>query len=257
MGSKRKKPVFVIAYDFDGTLAGGNMQEYDFIPALNMKPSVFWTQSTALAKQQRADPILAYMQLMLKKANTFGIQVKKDSFREFGRKVELFEGVEDWFARINAYAKIQNVDVQHFIISSGLREMIEGTKIAKQFKKIYASGFMYDVNGVADWPALAVNYTTKTQYLFRINKGSLDEDDNSLINRYVPDEERSVPFNRMLFIGDGETDVPCMRLIKAQGGMLLRFIRQVKEVRNRKHSSWFQMAAQLWRLLLIIRRILL
>lgn len=216
--SRQKRPIIAIAYDFDGTLAPNNMQEYDFIPALNMKPKAFWKEATALAKDNNADPILAYMQLMLKKAVAADVKVKKESFQDFGSNVVLFDGVESWFSRINAFAKAMGIEVQHFIISSGLREMIEGTKISKEFKKIYASGFMYDVNGVANWPALAINYTTKTQYLFRINKGSLDEDDNTLINKYVDDAERPIPFSQMIFIGDGETDVPCMRLVKSKGG---------------------------------------
>ena len=214
----RKKPILAIAYDFDGTLAAGNMQEYDFIPDLGIAPAKFWAESTALAKAQDADAILAYMQLMLDKAKAKKVPVKKDSFKKFGSKITFFPGVENWFDNINAYGKEKGIVVQHFIISSGLREMIEGTKIAKKFERIYASGFMYDEHDVAYWPALAVNYTTKTQYLFRINKNSLDVCDNGLINKYVPESERPVPFSNMVFIGDGETDVPCMRMVKDKGG---------------------------------------
>lgn len=214
----RKHQPFVLAYDFDGTLAPGNMQEYDFVPALNMKPAEFWAEAKKLAQQQQADEILAYMQLMIDKARSAHIAVHKKDFSDFGSGIDFFPGVEEWFSRINAYGKARDVAVQHFIISSGLREMVEGTRIAKEFKRIYASGFMYDHNGVANWPALAVNYTTKTQYLFRINKGSLDVHDNSQINKYVRPEDRAVPFRNMVFIGDGETDIPCMRLVKQQGG---------------------------------------
>lgn len=215
----RKIPIpFAIAYDFDGTLASGNMQEYNFIPALDMTPKDFWQEVSKLAAEQHADPILVYMHLMLKKALAANVPVKKQNFNDFGGKIVLFDGVLDWFTRMDNYAKTKGVKLEHYIISSGLREMIDGTEIAKKFKKIYASGFMYDHNGVANWPALAVNYTTKTQYLFRINKGCLDEEDNSRINQYKPDEERPMPFSHMVFIGDGETDVPCMRLVKSQGG---------------------------------------
>lgn len=214
----KKHIPFVIAYDFDGTLAPGNMQEYDFVPALKMKPADFWAEAKTLAHEQQADGILAYMQLMIHKAAVARIPVRKQDFLDYGATISFFSGVETWFNRINAYGKSRGVAVQHFIISSGLREMVEGTRIAKEFERIYASGFMYDQNGVAHWPALAVNYTTKTQYLFRINKGGLDVDDNSRINKYVPHEERAVPFSHMVFIGDGETDIPCMRLVKDQGG---------------------------------------
>lgn len=207
-----------ISYDFDGTLAPGNMQEYDFIPALNMRSRQFWTSVDDLAKKHEMDQILAYMHTMLEEARKAKVAVRKVDFKTFGANIVMFPGVQDWFRRINAYAKGKGVRLDHFIISSGIREMVEGTPIYKEFKRVYASGFMFDHNGVACWPALAVNYTTKTQYLFRINKGSLDVHDNSVINKYVPKEQRPVPFEHMVFVGDGETDIPCMRLVKDQGG---------------------------------------
>ena len=215
--SRKLTPV-AIAYDFDGTLAPGNMQEYDFIPALNMKSKEFWGEVKKLAIDQAADEILAYMWLMLSKAQAAHLPVRKSDFKAFGSSIDLFPGVSEWFDRINAYGKARGCKVEHFIISSGLREMIEGTSISKKFKKIYGSGFMFDHNGVAHWPAVAMNYTTKTQYIFRINKGSLDVHDNSVINKFVPKADRPIPFENMLFIGDGETDIPCMRLVKDQGG---------------------------------------
>jgi phosphoserine phosphatase len=214
---KRLIPM-AIAYDFDGTLAPGNMQEYNFIPALNMLSKAFWTSVNDTAKQHEMDHILAYMWAMLREADKAGIRVHRMDFKEFGKNITLFPGVSGWFKRINAYAKSKGIRLEHFIISSGIREMVEGTSIYKEFKKVYASGFMFDHNGVACWPALAVNYTTKTQYLFRINKGSLDVHDNSVINKFVPTVQRPVPFEQMVFIGDGETDIPCMRLVKDQGG---------------------------------------
>ncbi|MBI5920762.1 MAG: haloacid dehalogenase-like hydrolase [Betaproteobacteria bacterium] len=207
-----------ISYDFDGTLAPGNMQEYDFIPALNMRSKQFWMAVDDLAKKHEMDQILAYMRTMLEEARKAEVAVRKTDFKNFGAHIGLFPGVTDWFKRTNAYAKSKGVRLEHFIISSGIREIVEGTPIYKEFKKVYASGFMFDHNGVACWPALAVNYTTKTQYLFRINKGSLDVHDNSVINKYVPKEQRPVPFENMIFVGDGETDIPCMRLVKDQGG---------------------------------------
>lgn len=207
-----------IAYDFDGTLAPGNMQEYDFIPALNMMSTEFWKSVNTIAEQHEMDPILAYMWAMLRQADKSDIRVHKSDFKTFGKNITLFPGVADWFKRLNAYARSKGVRLEHFIISSGIREMVEGTPIYKEFKKVYASGFMFDHNGVACWPALAVNYTTKTQYLFRINKGSLGVHDNSVINKFVPKDQRPVPFENMVFIGDGETDIPCMRLVKDQGG---------------------------------------
>lgn len=215
----KSKPRIALMYDFDGTLSPGNMQEYDFIPELKIKPAQFWGEAKRWAKEQEADGILAYMCLMLKKATASDeVKITRKAIQGYGKSIELFPGVRDWFKRINSYAKNQGVKVEHFIISSGLREMIEGSPVASQFKKIFASSFIYDQNDVAKWPGMAVNYTTKTQFIFRINKGVLDVWDNSRINEYMAMEERPIPFTRMVYLGDGETDVPCMKLVKAQGG---------------------------------------
>lgn len=214
----RKHIPLAIAYDFDGTLSPGNMQNYDFIPALGMKPHTFWSEVKRLAKGQQGDEILIYMGQMLRKADAEDVRVTREAIEKFGSTVSLFDGVQEWFPRINEYARKHEVRVEHFIISSGLREMIAGSPISKYFKAIFASGYWYDQNDVARFPAMAVNYTTKTQYLFRINKGNLDVWDHSRINQYVAPNDRPVPFTNMIFIGDGETDIPCFRLVKDQGG---------------------------------------
>ena len=217
--SKRKSLSLAICYDFDGTLSPGNMQEHSYFPEIDTTPKEFWEQAKARAKEHDADEILAYMRLMIEKATVdTKVKVTHDSFSEYGNKLSFFDGVPEWFARINNYGKEQGAKIEHYIISSGIKDMIEGTAIAKHFKKIYASAFMYDQHGVAYWPAQAVNYTTKTQFLFRINKGQLDAWDNSQINAFVPKTKRHIPFTRMIYIGDGSTDVPCMKLVKAQGG---------------------------------------
>ena len=215
---RRKLIPLAIAYDFDGTLAPGNIQEYDFIPAIHMTRAAFWDEVKNLSKRHEADNILVYMGLMLEKARAAHIPVRKKDFEDFGNQVGFFDGVTDWFKRINQYGRESGVRVEHYVISSGIREMIAGTKIEKEFKAIFASSFWYDHNGVAHWPALALNYTTKTQYLFRINKGSLHVYDHSKINNFVPKSQRPIPFENMIFIGDGETDIPCFRLVKDQGG---------------------------------------
>jgi len=219
MGKSRLK--VAICYDFDGTLAPGNMQEYDYIPQLQMKSKEFWRQVKTRAQEQEADEILSYMCLMIEKANadpSKGIKITKKAFADYATRVIFFKGVESWFHRINEYGKTQGLLIEHYIISSGIKEMIEGTVIAKEFKHIYASSFMYDQHGVAYWPALAVNYTTKTQFLFRINKGILNVWDNTKINEYLDKKLRPIPFKRMIYIGDGYTDVPCMRLVTEQEG---------------------------------------
>jgi phosphoserine phosphatase len=207
-----------IAYDFDGTLAAGNIQENTFIPAIGMTKKAFWELNENRARKHEADEVLSYMTLMLERASAADVPVRRKDFANYGKRVELFPGVEDWFGRMNKYAGQHGVQLQHFIISSGIKEMIEASRIGKKFKRIFASSFAYDANGVAKWPALAINYTTKTQYLFRINKGSLSIHDHGLINEFVADEERPIPFTNIVFIGDGQTDVPCMRLVRDQGG---------------------------------------
>jgi phosphoserine phosphatase len=213
------RPLAVFAYDFDGTLAPGNMQEHAFIPGeLNMPHAEFWAESTALAKAQRGDGVHAYMHLMLEKARAVGADLSEERWRARGRSLTLFPGVEEWFERQNRRAEALGLDLRHFIISSGNREMIEGCRVASAFERIYASAFIFGPDGQAQGVALGVNYTNKTQYLFRINKWTLDEWDDTSINAAVPREERAVPFDRMVFFGDGETDVPMMRLVTDQGG---------------------------------------
>jgi acyl-CoA dehydrogenase len=207
-----------IAYDFDGTLAPGNMQEHVFLPALDILPGVFWEKTNRLARDQQGDPILTYMHQMLQEARHANLPMRREDWIAHGRDIILFAGVEDWFDRINDASSARGIAVQHFVISSGLRELIEGTPIHRHLAKVFASGFLYDASDVAIAAAIAVNYTTKTQYLFRINKGALDIADNKAVNAYQPHDQRAVPFTNMIFIGDGETDIPCFRLVKEQGG---------------------------------------
>jgi len=213
------RPLAVFAYDFDGTLAPGNMQEHAFIPdELGMSHEDFWAETKVIAREQRGDPILAYMHLMLQKARAKGIELSRDAWGRRGANLPLFPGVEDWFPRQTERAAALGLDLRHFIISSGNRELIEGSPVAKYFERIYASAFLFDADDDAIGAALAVNYTSKTQYLFRINKWTLEEWDETAINRVMAKSERPVPFDRMAFFGDGLTDIPSMRLVTDQGG---------------------------------------
>lgn len=216
-----KKPIVAIAYDFDGTLAPGNMQEREYIPGLGLDVNAFWGEVKDHAEAHDMDEILAYMELMLFHAKSKRKPILRESFVSFGRGLELFPGVESWFDRVSKYGKDRGVAVEHYVISSGLREMIEGTSIGERFDYIFASGFKYDQHDVAEWPALAVNYTNKAQYLFRINKGIANSWDNKQINKPMPEAERRVPFENIVFIGDGETDIPAMKMTMYQGGTAL------------------------------------
>ena len=211
---KRGCPVAALCYDFDKTMSPKDMQEYGFIERLSMSAEEFWRASNELVKSADMDSILAYMFTMTKEAKRKGIIITEKDLRELGKDIELFKGVEDWFYRINAFGINNQTVIEHYIISSGIKEIIEGNPIAQWFTKIYASSFYYDDSGRAVWPRQAVNFTTKTQYLFRINKNCEIED----VNRYMPDEKRRIPFSHFIYIGDSETDIPCMRLIKSSGG---------------------------------------
>jgi len=204
-----------LIYDFDKTLSPFDMQEFHFIKTLGYKkPADFWAKCSMLSKKDNMDSILAYMLAMKKESKDLSY---KDLLNE-GKYIELFKGVDTWFRRINSFGKKHGIEVEHYIISSGVKEMIEGTKIAKEFKKIYACSFAYDEDQKVLWPARVVNYTTKTQYLFRINKGVLDELNDFDLNRSTPEDEKYIPFSNMVYFGDGMTDVPSMKVVKNNGG---------------------------------------
>lgn len=212
----KKRPILAICYDFDKTLSPDDMQAQGYIQSIDYEVSEFWKESNELAKNNDMDQNLAYMYMMASNARGKVLFTKGTLYKQ-GSKVKLFPGVKTWFDRINEYGKNKGVCVEHYIISSGLKEMIEGTEVADKFKKIYASSFYFDKDGVAVWPAQVVNYTNKTQFLFRIEKGVLDINDQG-VNTYFQPNQYRVPFRNMIYIGDSDTDIPCMKLVNANGG---------------------------------------
>ena len=214
-----RKNVIAIMYDFDKTLCGKDMQEYTFIPNLGLEALEFWKEADILRKDNKMDQVLAYMYLMFKKMVDNNRSLKRQYLNDMGKNIELFPGVEEWFIRINEYGKKHGMEIEHYIISSGLKEIIEGTSIGKYFKEIYASEFYYNEDGNAVWPRIAVNYTNKTQFLSRINKGVLDISDDASLNKKMLDNDRRISTSNMIYIGDGYTDVPCMKLTKDGGGI--------------------------------------
>ena len=216
--SKTHTP-FAIIYDFDGTLAPGNMQEHHFLPQAGVSKEEFWAEVSKTSAEQDADNILVYMELMRRKAQERKMPFNRAAFAAHGAKLGFFDGVEDWFERISEFGRAHGVRVEHYLVTSGNDEIVRGTTIANRFEKIFGSKYLYDENDVAMWPALAINYTTKTQYLFRINKGVHTVSDNKGVNKFVEEHDRPVPFENMAFVGDGETDIPCFRLIKEKGGL--------------------------------------
>lgn len=226
-----EKPILALMYDFDKTLSPKDMQEYAFIPSIKMTPSDFWAECGKTMSENNMDQILAYMYVMFKKAKG-KILFTRETLQALGKDVVLFNGVKTWFKRVNDYAEKHGMKAEHYIISSGLKEIIEGTPIAENFERIYAAEYCYDENGEPCWPAVAVNYTSKTQFLFRINKGVLDVTENDGLNEFMPEYMRRVPFRNMVYIGDGLTDVPCMKLVRTNGGHSIAVYQDSKEKVN-------------------------
>ena len=214
-----RKNIIAIMYDFDKTLCAKDMQEYIFIPNLGINASEFWKEADEIRKENKMDQILTYMYLMFKKMVSNNRSLKRKYLNDMGKNIELFDGLEEWFERVNEYGESVGMKVEHYIISSGLKEIIERKKIGKYFKQIYASEFFYNEDGNAIWPKLAVNYTNKTQFLSRINKGVLDISNDTSLNRKMIDNARRISTANMIYIGDGYTDVPCMKLTKEGGGV--------------------------------------
>ena len=212
-------PTIALVYDFDGTLAPGNMQEFGLLQDIGYEnPNEFWNLCDQIAKTNDAGGISVVMYALQTEAQRHGIRCTREMLRRYGQSVQFFPGVTEWFDTINEYAAQIGVQVKHYINSSGIKEMIEGCAIAKEFEQIYAWSYLYDSNGDACWPSVVVDYTKKTQFLFKINKGIREVSDRVRVNEFVPTDERPVPFERMIYFGDGETDVPCMRTVKSNGG---------------------------------------
>lgn len=214
----KKHPIVALIYDFDGTLSPGNMQEFGFIQAVGKTKEEFWRMSDSIAIGQDASNVLSYMKLMFDEARNSGIGLRREEFQKFGKHIALYDGVLQWFRAVNEYGRYRGVRVEHYINSSGLKEIIEGSPIAGEFKHIFAGSFIYDGNGEAVWPGVAVDYTAKTQFLFKINKGIFSARDNKKVNASVADDKKRVPFSNMIYFGDGDTDVPCMKIVGMFGG---------------------------------------
>lgn len=213
------KTTVAIMYDFDKTLSTTDMQEYDFIKNLGMTPKEFWSEAGKLTDEMGMDKILAYMLVMVNECKKKGIKLTREYLNECGKNVKYYNGVSTWFDRINQFGADNDVNIEHYIISSGNKEILEGTSIAKYFKKIYGCEFYYDENGEAAWPAMAINFTLKTQFIFRISKGVLDVRDDASLNKHT--EDRAVPYSNLIYIGDGLTDIPSMRVVKDKGGVAI------------------------------------
>ena len=217
----KQAPIIAFFYDFDKTLCTTDMEDYAFIPSLGFTPSEFWGKANEFGWQNRMDGLLAYMYTMIQECAAQGIKLDRPFLNRCGQSIQLFPGVRDWFARINAFGESLGVQVEHYVISSGLREIIEGSGIAHEFKQIYACEFYYNETGDACWPKLDVNFTNKTQFVYRINKGILDVSRDKELNDSMPDDSKRIPFTNMIYMGDGLSDVPCMKMMRAYGGQAI------------------------------------
>lgn len=212
------KTLVAIIYDFDKTLCDKDMQEYSFIPNLGMNPSDFWKETDKFVNKEKMDKILGCMYMMLSETKKNNKNITREYLNALGKDINFFPGILDWFERINEYGNKQGLKIEHYIISSGLKEIIEGSSISKYFKEIYACEFLYDKDSNAIWPKMSVNYTTKTQFLSRINKGVLDISDDISLNKKMLDENRRISTKNMIYLGDGFTDIPSMRMTRETGG---------------------------------------
>ena len=218
MAQRKNKLKIALIYDFDGTLSPLNMQEYDFLKSLHIEKDAFWAETNELVKKKNANNVLCYMKLMLEKAASKHVPVRYKNFVEFGKSIQLYKGVEQWFDLVNELGRKNDIVVEHYINSSGLTEIIEGSPIAKEFKHVFAGSYLYDENGEAEWPGIAVDFTAKTQYLFKIQKGIFSSRDSHEVNEHRSDEEKRIPITNMVYFGDGETDIPSMKVVNMFGG---------------------------------------
>lgn len=211
-----KKPIVAIMYDFDKTLSTTDMQNYSFIPNIGLTPDEFWQKTSEITEKYGVERVLAYMYAMIHYAKEKGISLTREFLNKCGENIIFYPGVDSWFKRINKYGKEHGVEVEHYLVSSGTKEIVEGSIIYKEFKEVYGCEFLYDENKEAIWPKLSINYTQKTQYFFRIAKGATDVTDDSGVNQKTP--HHRIPYRNMIYLGDGMTDIACMTLVKKNNG---------------------------------------
>lgn len=210
------KPIVAIMYDFDKTLAITDMQNFNFIPNMGYTVEEFWNETSEFCDKEQIDKILGYMYMMIHAAKKNGIKLTRKFLNEQSKDIKYFRGVENWFNRIREYGRERGLIIEHYLITSGNKEIVEATSIAKEFKAIFGCEYIYDETGEAIWPKLMINYTQKTQFIFRISKGLISDNDDKKINEKTM--TRRIPYNRMIYLGDGLTDVPSMIVVKENGG---------------------------------------
>ncbi len=210
------KPILAIMYDFDKTLSTTDMQNYAFIPALGLTPDEFWGKTGEFSARSGCERILSYMYMMIEEAKEKGINLTRDFLKSCGKNIEYYPGVRTWFKRINEYGLEHGICVEHYLVSSGTIEIVEGCDIYPEFTQAYGCEYYYDSEGHPVWPKLAINYTQKTQFFFRIAKGAISTTDDKTVNEKT--SVLRVPYRNIVYMGDGMTDIACMTLVKKNGG---------------------------------------
>ncbi len=219
---KNHQKIIGIIYDFDGTLSPNNMQEDTIFPAYGIDKNEMWAKADYLVRKMGYERTLAYLKLFIHDEAFSHKPIQKEKLKSLAKEICYFEGVKDFFKNIDEWlSKIPEVaewgiQIEHYVISSGMQSILEGTDIYPYFKRTYACEYEYDELGHPVFPKLVINDTNKTQFLFRINKGKLDLNED--INSHMSESDRRIPFRNMIYLGDSVTDIPAMTVVQRFGG---------------------------------------
>lgn len=207
-----------IVYDYDQTLSPTYMQDEVLFPHFGINPKEFWKRCKTLVEENEYESELAYLKAMLDYLEMDGPSNKE--LEKLGKGLQFYKGLPDMFEQledlITPEQRAMGVEIQHYIVSSGIKALIDGSELRPYFTKIFGCEFAENSSGRISFPKRVISHTAKTQYLFRINKGMLDHSED--VNDHMDDNLRPIPFPNMIYLGDGPTDVPCFTVMNRFGG---------------------------------------